>query len=214
MPRPSNTTQRRSQIAAGLMQVMAQRGYDGSSVAEIARAAGLTQGLVHYHFKNKQEILLVALDNLVTEHQASLADRVQLAAGDPLAQVDAYIDFHLGIGADANPEALACWILISGEALRQPPVCEQYERAISGLAVQLGEVVQLGVDCGSFCCSDIPATSSAIVALIQGYFVLAATAKSAIPRGSAAKCAKQMAAGLLGVCRQAPDENRPAGGST
>ena len=36
---------------------MAKRGYDGASVADIAKAARLTPGLVHYHFKNKQELI-------------------------------------------------------------------------------------------------------------------------------------------------------------
>jgi len=65
MARPSNTDERRLQIMGALVKVMAKRGYDGASVADIARAARLTPGLVHYHFKNKQEILLAALRDLV-----------------------------------------------------------------------------------------------------------------------------------------------------
>ena len=37
---------------------MADRGYERASVTAIAKAAGLTPGLVHYHFHNKKEILL------------------------------------------------------------------------------------------------------------------------------------------------------------
>ena len=72
MARPSNTDERRLQIMGALVKVMARRGYDGASVADIARAARLTPGLVHYHFKNKQEILLAALRDLVARRDASL----------------------------------------------------------------------------------------------------------------------------------------------
>ena len=58
MPRPSNTDARREQIVLGLQRVMAERGYEKATVSAIAQAAGLTPGLVHYHFKNKQEMLL------------------------------------------------------------------------------------------------------------------------------------------------------------
>lgn len=196
MPRPKNTEERRVQIAAGLVRVMARRGYDGASIAEIARAAGLTQGVVHYHFRNKQEILLVALRKLVAEHEARLAERLA-AARDPAAGIEAFIDFHLGLGADADPEALACWILASGEALRQPEVRSEYEQAISVLARRLVEIIRRGLAERVFDCWSAEAAASALIATIQGYFVLAATARSAIPRGSAATSTKRMARGLL-----------------
>src|SRR5262245_52255763 len=121
MPRPSNTEKRRAQISRALVKVMAKHGYGGASIAGIAKAARLTPGLVHYHFENKQEILLAALRDLVARHNDTLESRLA-AAGDPVAEVAAFIDLHLGLGADADPEALACWILLSGEALREPRV--------------------------------------------------------------------------------------------
>jgi TetR/AcrR family transcriptional repressor of bet genes len=48
-----------------------------------------------------------------------------------------------------------------------------------------------------FKCDRPDEAASALVALIQGYFVLAATARNTIPRGSAAASAKRMAEGLL-----------------
>lgn len=53
MPRPSNTAERQEQIVLGLLEVMAERGYEKASVASIARAAELSPGLVHYHFQTK-----------------------------------------------------------------------------------------------------------------------------------------------------------------
>jgi TetR/AcrR family transcriptional repressor of bet genes len=131
MARPSNTDERRLQIMGALVKVMARRGYDGASVADIARSARLTPGLVHYHFKNKQEILLAALRDLVARRDASLEARLGEAAGDAVAELTAFIDFHLGLGADADPEALACWILLSGEgcANRVRAVRERCEMA-------------------------------------------------------------------------------------
>ena len=85
MPRPSNSEARRAQITRALMKVMAKRGYDGASVADIAKAAKLTPGLVHYHFESKQEILLELLASLVARHEAGLEAR--LAALD-----DAWVD--------------------------------------------------------------------------------------------------------------------------
>jgi TetR/AcrR family transcriptional repressor of bet genes len=198
MGRPTNTDERRAQIAAGLIKVMAKRGYDGASIAEVAKAARLTPGLVHYHFKDKEEILLVALANLVGQHDARLGERLASAAGEPPRELEAFIDFHLGLGADADPQTLACWILLSGEALRRPQVRTGYEQAITSTAQRLAEIIRRGVAAGVFQCASPEAAASAVVAAMQGYFVLAATARSAIPKGSAARSVKQMAQGLLG----------------
>ncbi len=197
MPRPSNTEERQAQITAALMKVMAKHGYDGASIADIARAARLTPGLVHYHFKNKQEILLAALRDLVARHDAGLEARLAKAGRDPVAEVAAFVDFHLGLGTDADPEALACWILLSGEALREPKVHIDFERALVAMVTRIAEVIRRGVEQRVFVCESIDAAASALVAAIQGYFVLAATARAVIPRGSAALSAKRMAEGLL-----------------
>lgn len=179
------------------MKVMAKRGYDGASIADIAKAARLTPGLVHYHFKSKQEILLAALRELIVHHDATLETRLAAVAGDPVEEVAAFIDFHLGLGADADPEVLACWILLSGEALREPKVRVQFEKAIETTVKRLAAVIQAGVDQRVFRCESSAPAASALVAAIQGYFVLAATARKVIPKGSAAASTKQMADGLL-----------------
>lgn len=203
MPRPSNTEERRGQITGALMKVMAKRGYDGASVADIAKAAHLTPGLVHYHFKNKQEILLAALHDLAARHDKNLEGRLGKAGGDPIAEIETFIDFHLGLGADADPEALACWVLLSGEALREHKVRVELEKALKVMAARVGETVRRGVQQKSFACdgTEVDAVASALVAVIQGYFVLAATARTVIPKGSAARSSRQMAEGLLRPAR-------------
>jgi len=40
------------------MSVVARRGYAGATTPQVASAAGLAPGLIHYHFQSKQELLL------------------------------------------------------------------------------------------------------------------------------------------------------------
>ena len=202
MSRPSNTRERRAQITRALIQVMARRGYDGASIAHIAEAAGLTPGLVHYHFKSKQEILLSALELLVERHEQRLERRLKSASGDPIRELEVFIDFHLGLGKDADPEALACWVLLGGEALREPRVGAALEEALEGMTARLADTIARGVTEGAFACEAPRAAASALIAVMQGYFVLAATARALIPRGSAAPSARQMAEGLLHPARR------------
>jgi TetR/AcrR family transcriptional repressor of bet genes len=208
MPRPSNTDERRAQITAALVQVMARRGYDGAAIADVAKAAGLTPGLVHYHFKNKQEILLAALEDLVARHEQRLEARLSEVDRDPVAALGTFIDLHLGLGADADPEALACWILLGGEAVRDSKVRAAMAGALEGMVARLGRIIREGVESRAFTCEAIDAAASALMATIQGYFVLAATARETIPRGSAAISTKRMAEGLLHPARPLAREAR------
>jgi TetR/AcrR family transcriptional regulator, transcriptional repressor of bet genes len=198
MPRPSNTEQRRAQITRALVRVMARRGYDGASIADVAKAARLSSGLVHYHFESKQEILLAALADLTTRHDTELDERLASCRSEPQAELDAFIDYHLGRGANADPEALACWVLLSGEALREPKVRAPFETALQRIAERAARIIRSGVSQGVFRCDSVKAAASALVATIQGYFVLAASARGVIPRGSAARSTRLMMRGLLG----------------
>lgn len=210
MPRPSNSAERRLQIARALRTLMASRGYDGASIADVAAAAGLTPGLVHYHFKSKLEILLVVLDDLFAGHLAALERELAHAGGDASQQLAAFLDLHLATGRNADPDALACWITLIGEALREPLVREAYERATTALLDRLRAIVREGVSAGVFRASDPRAAAAALMAAIQGYFVLAATARSQIPRSSAAASVKAMARGLLHIEQPLPARRRRA----
>ena len=85
----------------------------------------------------------------------------------------------------------------AGEALRDAKVRVEFTRAVERTRSILEDILRRGVSQKAFTCHSVEAAASALVALIQGYFVLAATARSLIPKGSAALTAKRMAAGLL-----------------
>jgi TetR/AcrR family transcriptional repressor of bet genes len=193
MGRPSNTEERRQQIVSGLLHVMAERGYERASVAEIAKAAGLSSGLVHYHFQDKQEILLTLAEQLSERVRERVASRLARVKGDDArARVDAFLDAFLATGADADPAAVASWVTISAEAIRQPEVRAIYEKVVRVDLEQLEELV--GAVAGK---RKARALAAGLFAAIQGYFVLAASVPGLVPPGSAASTVKRMAAGLL-----------------
>ena len=52
---------RRSQLTKAAYKVVGQKGYYDFTIKDIAREAGLSTGLVHYYFKNKEDLLLTLL---------------------------------------------------------------------------------------------------------------------------------------------------------
>ncbi|GHG62385.1 TetR family transcriptional regulator [Comamonas sp. JC664] len=193
MPRPSNTEERRQQIVAGLLKVMSERGYERASVGEIAKAAGLSPGLVHYHFSDKQEILLTLVEQLAAQaRQRVEAKLARVKGADARAHVDAFLEAFLATGDDAAPGAVASWVVISAEALRQPEVRAIYEQVVRADLERLTSLVAAVTGKRK-----APALAAGLFAAVQGYFVLSASVPGLVPAGSAASTVKRMAAGLL-----------------
>jgi len=53
-----DAAQRRAQILDAANTLFADRGYDGVAADDIARAAGVTRGLVHHYFGGRKEVYL------------------------------------------------------------------------------------------------------------------------------------------------------------
>ncbi|WP_182380326.1 TetR/AcrR family transcriptional regulator [Nocardioides sp. WS12] len=62
---------RRQRIEAAAVEVFADRGYDASSVGEIATAAGVSRTVLYDHFKSKRELYVQVLDS---QNAAMLAE--------------------------------------------------------------------------------------------------------------------------------------------
>ena len=151
----------------------------------------------HYHFKNKLEILLSAVEELAKDYGVRLDRHLKVANGDPDLELRAFVDAHLHLGKEADPEALACWINISGEALREARVRKAFARVMSDSAARLCDILKRGTALELFSCAEPEVAAAAIVATIQGYYVLAATAREIIPHGSAARATMAMVEGLM-----------------
>ena len=63
MGRTSKTVEdRKSQILAAALRVFADKGYDLATNKDVARAAGITPGLIYHYFKSKRDLLLEAME--------------------------------------------------------------------------------------------------------------------------------------------------------
>ena len=195
MPRPKNTGERQRQIVEGLLRVMSERGYERASVQAIARAAGLSPSLVHYHFKNKQQVLLALIGRLGEIIGARFEARASRAA-DPWQRLDAFIDAHLALDETADPAAVACWVAIGAEAVRQPEVRAVYQETVQNELALLASLVGDVLAHESRAEEAAGSIAAGLFAAIQGSYQLAAVTRAA-PEGFAAPTVRQMARGLI-----------------
>jgi len=66
------TEERRQDILEAALRIFTQKGYNGSTTAEIARAAGVAEGTIFRHFATKKELLIAVLKPKILEGIISL----------------------------------------------------------------------------------------------------------------------------------------------
>ena len=199
MPR-RNTSERRAEIVDALLRVMADQGWAKATIARIAREAGLTPGLLHYHFQSKQAILLELVHRIESEHETRMK-KVSASAKTPTQRVKALVLAYLKAGDEDDASAMASWVTIVAEAIRQPEVRDAFSEAIVRLTAPMKNAIQDGLDSGDFNVGELDAEACAagIMACVQGYYNLGVAARNTVPRGSAAPASLRMVGGLLGV---------------
>ena len=133
--------------AAGLRSVaraeFARRGYEATTVRDIAAAAGLAAGSV-YRMIGTKEALLGSIMNAFHDQLSAGYDAVLAADASPLAQLDALTWLNLNVLDRFGPE-----LAIQAAWLRAvPPAARDLRRPARRRARQIGAVVAEGLRSG------------------------------------------------------------------
>jgi len=198
MPRPSNKVERRKQIVEGLLDVMSEKGYENASIQSIGKSCGLTPGLIHYHFKSKQEILVALIKSLSSIARGRYESLLEEAT-TPKQKLEAFIDSALALGKNSDEKAVSAWVVIGAEAIRQPEVRDLYEEIIGSNKEELIELLSEFAKESKCMLSDEEIESIAMMTLaaIQGAYQLATTAKNVSARDYAADTLRMFVFGLF-----------------
>lgn len=78
-------TQKREKIIHAANKVMSEKGYEKASIKDIAIQAGITPGLVHYYFRNKEEILIALLTEASNQYTLDMAHLQSAVRSEDLA---------------------------------------------------------------------------------------------------------------------------------
>ena len=83
-PAAQDKVQRIIEAAAS---VMGREGYAGTSMKDIAQEAGIAQGLIHYYFASKDELVMAVLKQACSQMLAETRAAFERAEGGPLQRV-------------------------------------------------------------------------------------------------------------------------------
>ena len=102
------------QLIDATIQAISSYGLSNVTLSKVAGLAGLTAGMVNFHFKSKEDLLRATLKKIADEFNAACDDAVAAAGPSPAARLLALSQAALG-PAIATPEKLAVWYAFWGE---------------------------------------------------------------------------------------------------
>ncbi|MBH1973734.1 MAG: TetR/AcrR family transcriptional regulator [Rhodobacteraceae bacterium] len=180
VPRKLPRDARRKQLIEATIEVVAERGYARTTLTEVAKKAGLSHGLVNFHFQTKDALLTETLAYMSEEYRDNWGRALETAAAEPETQLDALIR------ADFNPEIctsnrLAAWCAFWGEASCRPlyqEKCGSNDDAYIALLERLSAALQAKTGQGG----DAVVTARVIRVVMEGVWVDMMTQSTAYSR--------------------------------
>ena len=136
---------RRVQLIEATIRVLADEGYSRTTLTRVAQAAGLSHGLVNFHFSSKEGLLAETLTYLAEEYRDNWVSALEAARGGTAERLHALLlaDFEPRI---CTPDRLSAWCSYWGEAQSRPLYqenCssndEEYGRVLEDLCARLAE---------------------------------------------------------------------------
>jgi AcrR family transcriptional regulator len=169
----SDATERsaRERILQAAVELIAERGIGGARIAQIAKAAGVSTALVHYHFDTREALLSETLDYAFDVASAvhmrprdEGGDGAEGSAAERLAEV---VEQSLPTTGPARREWqlwAELWLGAARDPSLRPIAAQMYARYRTWIAAAIAE----GVAAGEFADVDPVKTADLAMAVIDG----------------------------------------------
>lgn len=171
MPRisPDREAAVRDRIVRAALEVFAEKGYRGATIADVVRRSGLSVGAIYTHFSGKEELFLNSCDHVSARgleelaarlsSVATTAERLRLAIGLYIESIDTFE------GEAGQVALLAAW----AESEAEPGVREMLVRRRERLVGAAHMLISDGVARGELpAWIDVDGIARAFLAMLDG----------------------------------------------
>ena len=190
--------QRREQMLRAALDVIVERGYAESRIADVAERAGTSPALVIYYFKTKDQLLTEAIrfsEDIWYEAGTRRMEQIPTAAG----KLEEIVAMCCLPEADAEPAtSWVLWLDLWSQAARNPEVAsvrQKFDERWRGL---IGSLVTEGQEAGEFGPVDAEDFAVLMSSLLDGLAVQIALADPSVDAAKAFELCMRFAAGQLG----------------
>lgn len=163
--------ERREHILSAALKVFARRGFAATKIQDIAKAGGISHGLVYHYFKSKEDIFFELVSRAI--YYAGLT--LQMVDEMPISPIEKVRQTaQMILGGIAQQQDSACYFMIVIHASVMEGMTEELGRCLAGWdqpSKTLEKILTEGQKAGEVREGDVSDFSAAFFAAITGLAV-------------------------------------------
>ena len=134
---------RRQQLIDATIKCISKKGLGSTTLSDVAKEAGLSQGIVNLHFDSKDNLLAETLRFIAEEYDQKFMETLEKSPGDPAARLLALMELDLRPSI-CDRRKLAVWFAFWGEVKAVPTyrkICKERELKYDEIMLDLASAV-------------------------------------------------------------------------
>jgi AcrR family transcriptional regulator len=160
---------RRQQLSDAAYKVVSRKGYSNFTIMDVAAEAGLSAGLVHYYFKDKQDLLL----HLFKETQKNVRRRLLaelVRAEEPLGKLEIFIEESFLL-FEREKDYFSLLFEFWTEIHRNEDIGRMVRKLYRAYREEISIILRDGIEKGVFRPLDVPYAATLFVSMVQHTFI-------------------------------------------
>ena len=141
--RTASRERRREQLIAATMKCIARSGMSSTSIGDVAKEAGLSQGIVNLHFESKDNLLKETLRHLADDYKTRFNKALESSGPDAASKLLAVMQLDLRPTV-IDRQKIAVWFAFWGEVKSRPTyrrICNEqdkyYDEVVESLCAEI-----------------------------------------------------------------------------
>jgi len=159
-------SERKDQIVRATVECITKHGYHNFSMQDVARTAGVSKGIIHYYFLNKDELMMSVLDKVAGDiERVLLADMETIE--DPRKKMEIFIAVCFDVVRNTREYYqvnMDFWTQINQKPDVRKVIAQHYTKFRDTAAT----VIRQGVQAGAFKNVNPDEHASVVIAIIDG----------------------------------------------
>jgi AcrR family transcriptional regulator len=157
---------RKNQIVSATVECITKNGYHNFSMQDVARTAGVSKGIIHYYFLNKDDLMMSVLDKVAGDIEKILhADMNEIS--DPVRKLEVFIEVSFDVVRNTKEYYqvnMDFWTQINQKDAVRKVIAKHYAKFRETASI----VIKDGIEKGVFRQVDPDEYSSYVIAVIDG----------------------------------------------
>jgi AcrR family transcriptional regulator len=146
-PKRSRSEGRKTQLTEIAYQLLAEGGLENFRTRNIASAAGIDLGTLHYHFPSKESLIQAVMDQLVADFRNNRAKETEWAS--PMDELRGELR-DVALRVRQSPEQFRLLVDLRLRSVRDEQIAAIFAKLDQGLDEMLFGLLRRGVEHGAF----------------------------------------------------------------